>query len=141
MKKSKLKELYEKYKLDKDDFWTQKVGKNTYTIVSRAGIEKIQNQEQLVVRFEALVVGPTYCAVKCYVSKSKGEKQIQTFSSALNDGKNKNTYTNYVLEMAEKRAFARGVLKFTEFYQHGVFSEDEADSFKKTENSINLIKQ
>ena len=140
MKKSKLKELYEKYKLDKDDFWTQQVGKNTYTIVSRAGIEKIQNQEQLVVRFEALVVGPTYCAVKCYVSKDA--KQIETFSSALNDGvKNRNTYTNYVLEMAEKRAFARGVLKFTEFYQYGVFSEDEADSFKKTENSINLIKQ
>lgn len=139
MKKQKLKELYEKYKLEKDDFWTQKVGKNTYTIVSRAGIEKIQNQEQLQVRFEALVVGPTYCAVKCYVAKDN--KQIETFSSALNDGQNKNTYTNYVLEMAEKRAFARGVLKFTEFYQHGVFSEDEAESFKKTENSINLIKQ
>jgi len=138
MKKQKLKELYEKYNLEKTDFWTKEVGGKSFTIVSREGIEKIQGVEQLEVRFEALVVGPTYCAVKCYVNKDK--RQVETFSSALNDGKNKNCYTNYVLEMAEKRAMARGVLKFTEFYQYGVFSEDESESFKKTEKKINLIK-
>jgi len=139
MKKDKLKELYEKYKLEKDDFWTQKVGKNTYTIVSRTGVEKIQNQEQINVSYDALVVGDNYCAVKCIARKDK--KFIETFSSALRNGKQGNCYTSYVLEMAEKRAFARAVLKFTEFYQYGVFSEDESESFKKKEKTINLITQ
>ena len=49
-----------------------------------------------------------------------------------------------VCEMAEKRAFARAVLKVTGFYAEGVYSEDESDSFKKDRNNkkeiINLNK-
>ena len=33
--------------------------------------------------------------------------------------------------MAEKRAMSRAVLKLAGFYQHGVFSEDESDDFKR----------
>jgi hypothetical protein len=33
--------------------------------------------------------------------------------------------------MAEKRAMSRAILKLTGFYELGVFSEDESESFKR----------
>ena len=38
------------------------------------------------------------------------------------------------MEMAEKRAMSRAVLKLTGFYELGVFGEDEAEDFKKNNN-------
>jgi hypothetical protein len=35
------------------------------------------------------------------------------------------------MEMAEKRAMSRAVLKLTGFYELGVFGEDESEDFKK----------
>ena len=51
-----------------------------------------------------------------------------------NTFKDGNTNTWYVLEMAEKRAMSRAVLKLTGFYELGVFGEDEAEDFKKSNN-------
>ena len=45
-----------------------------------------------------------------------------------------NTTTWYVMEMAEKRAMSRAVLKLTGFYELGVFGEDESEDFKKENN-------
>ena len=58
---------------------------------------------------------------------------IQTFGSALkgNSFKDGNTNTWYVMEMAEKRAMSRAVLKLAGLYSLGVFGEDESESFKK----------
>ena len=39
------------------------------------------------------------------------------------------------MEMAEKRAMSRAVLKLTGFYQLGAFGEDESEDFKRTNNS------
>ena len=69
----------------------------------------------------------------------KGQKDqniIQTYGSALKGATYKDGNTNswYVMEMAEKRAMSRAVLKLTGFYQLGVFSEDESDEFKRPKN-------
>ena len=63
----------------------------------------------------------------------KDETSIQTFGSALKgaDFKSGNTNTWYVMEMAEKRAMSRAVLKLTGFYELGVFGEDESEDFKR----------
>ena len=45
--------------------------------------------------------------------------------------KDGNTNSWYVMEMAEKRAMSRAVLKLTGFYELGVFSEDESEDFKR----------
>ena len=45
--------------------------------------------------------------------------------------KDGNCNTWYVMEMAEKRAMSRAVLKLTGFYELGVFGEDESEEFKK----------
>ena len=136
MNKEKLKELYEKYDLVlESDFWTKKMGGKTFTIVTRSGIEKIQNQEQINVVYDAIVFQKDFAVVKAVATK--GDKRIETYSSALK-GSGGNCFTSYVVEMAEKRAFARAILKLTDFYQENVFGEDESDDVKQ---KINVIKQ
>ena len=63
----------------------------------------------------------------------KDHNTIQTVGSALkgNTLKDGNTNTSYWLEMAEKRAMSRAVLKITGMYELGVFGEDEAEDFKR----------
>jgi len=65
-----------------------------------------------------------------------GNKEIETFGSALkgNTFKDGNTNSWYVMEMAEKRAMSRAVLKLAGFYELGVFGEDESESFKRNNN-------
>ena len=68
---------------------------------------------------------------KCVVIKAtakKGDKTIQTFGEAAP----MNNTNSYPVAMAEKRAMSRAVLKLAGFYEHGVFSEDESDDFKRS---------
>jgi hypothetical protein len=106
-----------------------------YTIITRNGIEKIQANMNIYIEYEVIKCEPNFAVVK-----AKGEiideKFIQTFGSALKgksytDG---NTNSWYVMEMAEKRAMSRAVLKLAGFYQLGCFAEDESESFKKSNN-------
>jgi hypothetical protein len=57
-----------------------------------------------------------FCVVKANARKEGAF--IQTFGSALKGGfKDGNCNTWYVMEMAEKRAMSRAVLKLTGFYE------------------------
>ena len=99
MKTEKLKALYEKYELSKDDVFKHQ----HYIIITRSGIAEV------------------------------GDNSIQTFGSALKGTNHRdgNCNTWYVMEMAEKRAMSRAVLKLTGFYELGVFGEDESEDFKR----------
>jgi len=140
MKLDKLKELYAKYGLTKDDVFQHK----HYSIITRQGIDKIQAVEKIFISYDAVSVNPEFCVVKA--SAKKEDANIETFGSAKYGGKewNKdrnngkggwdehgNTTTWYVMEMAEKRAMSRAVLKLTGFYELGVFGEDESEDFKR----------
>lgn len=122
MKKEKLAELYKKYELEKDDVFKHQ----HYLIITRSGIEKIQALAGVKVNYEVINCEKDFCVVKAY------NDQLETFGSALKgDYKNGNCNTWYVMEMAEKRALSRLVLKQTGFYQLGVFGEDESEDFKR----------
>ena len=127
MNKNKLIELYNKYNLNKEDFFKHQ----HYTIITRQGIDKIQAHEQMNVAYEVIKCEPNFAVFKA--SAEKDGKKIETFGSALKgEGyKDGNCNTWYVAEMAEKRALSRAVLKLTGFYELGVFGEDESESFKK----------
>ena len=127
MNKEKLKELYNKYNLDKEDFFKHQ----HYTIITRQGIDKIQAIEQMRVNYEVIKCEPKFAVFKALASKNG--KSIETFGSALKGDTYKEGNTNswYVAEMAEKRAMSRAVLKLTGFYELGIFSEDESESFKR----------
>lgn len=129
MKTEILKEKYVKYNLTKDDVFKHQ----HYIIITRSGIDKIQAIENITIDYEVINCERDFCVVKAKALKA--EASIQTFGSALKGGfKDGNCNTWYVMEMAEKRAMSRAVLKLTGFYELGVFGEDESESFKQVNN-------
>jgi len=127
MKRESLLALYKKYDLTKDDVYKHQ----HYIIITRQGIDKIQAFEKININYEVIKCEPTFSVVKA--TAKVGDYTIQTFGSALKGStfKDGNTQTWYVIEMAEKRAMSRAVLKLTGFYKLGVFGEDESQEFKK----------
>jgi hypothetical protein len=123
MNREKIAELYKKYDLKQDNVFKHQ----HYLILTRSGIEKIMALSKIEVNYEVIKCEPNFAAVKAYNDK------LQTFGSALKGAtfKDGNTNSWYVLEMAEKRAMSRLVLKQTGFYELGVFGEDESEEFKK----------
>lgn len=132
MKIEKLKDLYKKYGLDKSDVFKHQ----HYVIITRSGIDKIQAQAAIHIEYDVINCEANFCVVKARASHGyDGNKNIQTFGSALKGTSHKdgNCNTWYVMEMAEKRAMSRAVLKLTGFYELGVFGEDESEDFKRQE--------
>ena len=136
MNREKIGRLYKKYELTEDDVFKHKF----YLIITRKGIDKIQAKEKIFISYEAVKVEPDFCVVKALAKKES--TSIETFGSAKYGGKKQdlntkkwievgNTSTWYVMEMAEKRAMSRAVLKLTGFYELGVFGEDESEDFKR----------
>tara|TARA_R100001369_G_scaffold88108_1_gene124197 strand:+ start:283 stop:666 length:384 start_codon:yes stop_codon:yes gene_type:complete len=126
MNTEKIKEKYHHYGLEKDDVFKHQ----HYVIITRSGIDKIQAIENITIDYEVINCEKDFCVVKA--TALKDETYIQTFGSALKGGfKDGNCNTWYVMEMAEKRAMSRAVLKLSGFYELGVFGEDESEDFKK----------
>ena len=128
MNTEKLTEMFYKYNLVKD---TDVFRHQHFVILTRSGIEKIQAQEEIDIDFEIIRSETNFASVKGIAKKKK--KTIRTTGSALKgEGfKDGNCNTWYVLEMAEKRALARAILKLLNLYEINVKSEDEAEDFKK----------
>lgn len=134
-----IKDIHKKYDLSNDDVYQHK----HYLIITRSGIEKVQAKEKINITYEAIKCEHDYCAVKATAKKILDPTiVVETFGSAKYGGKvqdpttkkwvEKGTTTSwYVMEMAEKRAMSRAVLKLTGFYELGVFGEDESEDFKK----------
>jgi hypothetical protein len=131
MKTERLKELYLKYGLSKDDVFKHQ----HYIIITRSGVDKIQAAENIDISYEVVECQTNFCVVKA--TASVGETKIQTFGSALKGSTHRdgNCNTWYVMEMAEKRAMSRACLKLTGFYSLGVFGEDESEDFKRKDAS------
>lgn len=127
MNREKLGELYKRYELTADDVYKHQ----HYLIITRSGIDKIQAKEKIFIDYEVINCEPKFCVVKANAQKQ--DAKIQTFGSAIKGDtfKDGNTQTWYVMEMAEKRAMSRAVLKLTGFYELGVFGEDESEEFKR----------
>ena len=127
MNKEKLTVLYKKYELTADDVYKHQ----HYLIITRSGIDKIQAKEKIFIDYEVIKCESNFCVVKANANKE--DAKIQTFGSAIKGASFKDGNTNswYVMEMAEKRAMSRAVLKLTGFYELGVFGEDESEDFKR----------
>ena len=131
MDRNKLVDLYKKYELEKQDVFKHQ----HYVIITRQGIEKIAAKEKITINYEVIRCEPKFAVMKAtaYIA-TKSYANIETFGSALKGDNYKDGNCNswYVMEMAEKRALSRSVLKLTGFYELGVFGEDESDDFKKS---------
>ena len=123
MNKEKLIELYKKYGLSKEDVFKHK----NYVIITRSGIDKIQGVAGIKINYSVVKCDTNFAVVKA------STEHLETFGTALKGltFKDGNTNSWYVMEMAEKRAMSRIVLKTCGFYELGVFGEDESEYFKK----------
>lgn len=126
-----LRSLFTKYNLIYDPNDPQSKNNDVYkhphyTIITRSGIEKIQKQADIHVRFTIEYATDTTVIVRTvgWVGEDVDNK-FETLSSA-SDRTCKNAY---YAEMAEKRGLSRIVLKLADLYELGVYGEDEADSF------------
>jgi len=130
MKTELIKKIYNKYNLERSDVFRHQ----HYIIITRSGIEKIIDIENIFIRYDVLKLEPRYAGVKAIAIK--GEKTLETLGSAYKGEtfKDGNTNSWYVLEMAQKRAMARATLEITGMYKLGFFGEDESEDFKKSNN-------
>jgi len=127
-KKEFLTELVKDNDLNlEEDIFRMPLGGKQVAIITRTGIEKIQYNNHIEVKFEWIMMQKDFAVIKAIATK--GDVVIETFGSALH-GQGGNCRSNYVAEMAEKRALARVVLKAVGAYKFGVFGEDESDDFK-----------
>lgn len=130
-----------------------------FKIITRTGVDKIQAILGIYSTYEVVFVDPYEVMMKGTFTSQNGAI-IQTFASASVDrietnvikqtrmkdgivitqeevvetrlkGGNVRQSDPYLIEMAEKRCMARGVLKLAGLYQEGFYSEDEADVFGK----------
>ncbi len=127
MERNKLVELYKKYNLEKTDVFKHQ----HFLILKRSAVEKIMALENIKITYEVIKCEPNFAVIKA--KAYKGDKVIETFGSALKGTSFKDSNTNswYVMEMAEKRALSRSVLKICDLYKLNIFGEDESEDFKQ----------
>jgi hypothetical protein len=128
-RKEFMTQLVKDNELDLDeDIWKMKRGGKSIAIITRGGIEKIQARNSISVTFDPCVLSKEFVVIKA--TATNGDITIESFASAWH-GDGGNCQSNYVTEMAEKRALSRSVLKVVGAYKWGVMGEDESDDFKK----------
>jgi hypothetical protein len=124
--KETLKRLFVENDLQKEDVFKHQ----HYTIIKRQGIDKIQAKNNIEIQYEVIKCERDFAVVKALGTLR--DKQIETFGSALKgDFKSGNSNTWYIMEMAEKRAMSRAVLKLSGLYALGVMGQDESEDFKE----------
>ena len=129
-KKDILNRLFIENNLTSEDVFSHQ----HYKIITRGGVNKIEANMNIGIEYEIVKCEPNFAVVK---AKAKmGDKEIETFGSALKGAtfKDGNTNSWYVMEMAEKRAMSRACLKLAGFYALNCFGEDESESFKRSNN-------
>nr|BAR36743.1 hypothetical protein [uncultured Mediterranean phage uvMED] len=120
-KNETLKRLFIENNLVKEDVFKHKF----YTIITRQGVDKIMAANNIEIQYDIVNLSEdhTHCLIKAL--GKRGDKVIQTFGECTP----KNNTNSYPVAMAEKRAKSRIVLMLAGFYEHGVFSEEEAEDF------------
>jgi hypothetical protein len=120
MTKKELTKIYKDYNLTKEDIFQDRRG---FVIITRSGIEKIQLDKNIQVEFEVICCSLDNVVIKAisYLQDQDGEwlRQMETFGSASI----KNCNQNFKVEIAEKRALARVIIKTIGLTN--TYSEDE----------------
>ena len=120
-----------------EDIFSIPLGGKKVPIITRTGIEKIQYMNRIMVKFEDKVLTPDYVVMKAIATIEPVDDMyvgvtIETYANARYGKKpDGNTTFPYVVEIAEKRALSRAVLKICGAYRYGVYGEDESEDFKK----------
>ena len=127
MKKNEiLNALYKDNSLTKEDVWKDNRG---FTIIKRSGIEQIQWNNNIEVIFDVISyeVGNIIIRAKSF---QDGIKKCETFGT----GSKENCFIKFPVEVAEKRALARVIIKTMGLTN--TLGEDEVDYQKQNKTSL-----
>ncbi len=120
-----IKDLAKKYNLDpKVDFWKHK--QSGKWIITHDACEKIASKESIAIT-DWVTENSERDFCRFRITMSDGSKSITTIGEASKE----NCQSKYYGSMAEKRGVDRCVLKLINAYEYGIYSDSEADSFKK----------
>jgi hypothetical protein len=124
-----IRELGKKYKLDGAvDVW--KCHNNW--ILTHDAITKIALIDNIKLsRLEPIYQSETSCRFLVTMVKEDIDGNVIDSVTSVGEADNRNSKNNYYGSMAEKRGIDRCVLKLINAYQYGIYSEVEADDFKK----------
>ena len=118
--RERLTKIFKEHGLDPEDVFVS----NHFTIVTRTGIEKIQAKREIEVEYLVESLDPEFVVIRAIGTMEDEENthRIETFGSATKQ----NNRNPYAVEMAEKRALSRCVLKLVGLYREkDVIGEDE----------------
>ena len=110
-----------------EDLFELKRGNKSIWIIKRQGIEKIQYNNNIHIKFEWIRMEKDYAVLKGI--GTKGDLVVESYGESTSENTKQNP--PYHSAMAEKRALSRVVLKVVGAYKFCVFGEDEADDFKE----------
>lgn len=115
-----LEKIYRGYNLNEKDVFTDKRG---FTIITRSGIEKIQYNKNIKVKYDVICCDLENVVLKgvSFIKNNNGEwlEKMQSFGSASVN----NCRQHFLAEIAEKRCLARVIIKTIGLT--GVYGEDE----------------
>lgn len=120
----KIKQLAKKYNLKRDDFWEVRSG--TWVITHDA-VGRIAKQEGI--KFDKPEV---FCELDsiCMLGEARLNKRTE-WTTGEASKENVAMSGKYYWAMAEKRLKDRLTLKLIDAYEFGIYSDSEADDFKK----------
>ena len=109
MTKQELTKFYKLHNLLPSDVYKDKRG---FVIITKSGIEKIQNQNNIKIAFEMIVCDIDNVVIKAVSMRFDSSADdfvpiIETFGSANKE----NCRNTFKVEIAEKRALARCIIK------------------------------
>tara|TARA_R100000278_G_C5470818_1_gene164407 strand:- start:270 stop:644 length:375 start_codon:yes stop_codon:yes gene_type:complete len=122
----KIKEIAQKYNLGKDDFWELKRGTRSMWIITHDACEKIAYREKIEFTFPEIFRDDNN-----NVAMLGGAKKGNKTEWSTGEASPKNCKMPYPFSMAEKRLKDRLTLKLINAYEYGIYSDVEADAFKK----------
>ena len=130
-------ELGKKYKLvsqDKEgnavDLW--KCHNNW--ILTHNAVSKIAHMERIKLsRIESIYQSETSCRFLITMVKEDSNGVVVDSVTSVGEADAKNCKMSYIASMSEKRGIDRAVLKLIKAYEYGIYSEVEAEDFKKKE--------
>ena len=119
-----MKDLAKKYNLTESDYWQESRSKKW--IITHDACQKIASQEGITYA-PPQIINSERDFVRIVVTGKKGDVVMWKTGEA----DNKNCKNLYYFAMAEKRAKDRVCLALINAYEYGIYSDVEADDFKK----------
>ena len=139
MNTNKLKEIYTKYNLEKDDIFVLKFGGKDKPIITRSGIERIQSKLDISVNYkiENLSEDNKTCTILAHgailQTQDNGQggltKTPKATAQSFGEVSPSNCTHKFPIAICEKRASARVILKLANLI--GFYSEDDAEEFTR----------